>query len=71
MATYRFTARIDPAEEGGFVSLCPELGVASQGESVEEAFESLQEAIDTFLLTLTELGDLEKFFAEHNQGFRV
>ena len=66
MATYHFTARIDPAPEGGFVSLCPELGVASQGETVEEAFESLQDAVDTFLSTLADLGDLPRFFAEHN-----
>jgi predicted RNase H-like HicB family nuclease len=66
MASYHFTARIDPASEGGFVSLCPELGVASQGETVEEAFESLQDAVSTFLETLAELGDLEKFFLERN-----
>ncbi len=37
-------------EEGsGFVALCPELDVASQGESVEEATENLREAVELLL----------------------
>ena len=36
-------------ENDGFVSLCPELDVASQGDSVEEARENLREAVELFL----------------------
>ena len=37
-------------EEGdGFVALCPELDVASQGKNVEEATENLREAVELFL----------------------
>jgi predicted RNase H-like HicB family nuclease len=37
-------------EEGdGFVALCPELDVASQGESVEEATDNLREAVELLL----------------------
>jgi len=37
-------------EEGdGFVSLCPELDIASQGSTVEEATENLREAVELFL----------------------
>jgi predicted RNase H-like HicB family nuclease len=37
-------------EEGDeFVALCPELDVASQGSSVEEATDNLREAVDLFL----------------------
>ena len=32
-----------------YVALCPELNIASQGESVEEALENLKEAISLFL----------------------
>jgi len=36
MRTIRFTALIE-REDDGFVSLCPELDIASQGNTVEEA----------------------------------
>ncbi len=35
-------------EGDGFVSLCPELDIASQGDSVEEAKANLKEALDLF-----------------------
>lgn len=40
-----FTAIIE-REDDGYVSLCPELDVASQGDTVEEAKANLQEAIE-------------------------
>ena len=33
-------------EEDGFVSLCPELDIASQGDTIEEARANLQEAVE-------------------------
>ena len=43
-----FTAIIE--KEGNmYVSLCPKLDIASQGNSVEEARENLKEAIELFL----------------------
>jgi predicted RNase H-like HicB family nuclease len=36
------------AEGTGFVSLCPELDIASQGESIEEARDNLREAVELF-----------------------
>ncbi len=36
-------------ENNGYVSLCPELVIASQGDSVEEARDNLREAIELFL----------------------
>lgn len=36
-------------EGDGFVSVCPELDVASQGETVEEALANLKEAVELFL----------------------
>ena len=36
-------------EDDGYVSLCPELGVASQGETVDEARSNLEEAVAGFL----------------------
>ena len=40
---------IDEDEGDGFVSLCPELDVASQGSTVEEATYNLREAVELFL----------------------
>ena len=38
-------------EGPGFVSLCPELDIASQGDTVEEARRNLIEAIELFFET--------------------
>lgn len=46
--TRRFTAMIY-REGGGYVALCPELDVASQGDSVEDASSNLREAVELFL----------------------
>lgn len=35
-------------EGNGYVSLCPELDIASQGDSIEEARENLREALELF-----------------------
>jgi predicted RNase H-like HicB family nuclease len=43
-----FTAILE-REGDGYVALCPELDVASQGASVEEATENLKEAVGLFL----------------------
>lgn len=34
-----------------YTSLCPELDIASQGETIEEAKENLREAVELFLET--------------------
>ncbi len=44
---YQFTGIIEK-EDDGYVSLCPELDIASQGTSVEEAKKNLIEAIELF-----------------------
>jgi predicted RNase H-like HicB family nuclease len=48
--TRQFTAIIEP-EDGGFVALCPELDIASQGDSIEAARANLQEALELFFET--------------------
>ena len=43
---HEFTAIIEEAPEGGFWAVCPEVpGANGQGETVQEAKESLREAI--------------------------
>ncbi len=49
MKTVRqFTAVIE-REHDGYVALCPELDVASQGDTVAEARQNLSEAVELFL----------------------
>jgi predicted RNase H-like HicB family nuclease len=38
-------------EGDGYVSLCPELDIASQGDTIEEARNNLQEAVELFFET--------------------
>ena len=47
MSIHRFTAIIE-RDEDWYVALCPELDIASQGTSVEEARGNLIEAIELF-----------------------
>jgi predicted RNase H-like HicB family nuclease len=44
-------AAIIEREDNGYVALCPELDVASQGDTIEEARANLQEALELFLET--------------------
>lgn len=53
MKTYPLTAIIQ-REDDMMVALCPELDVASQGKTVEEAKRNLQEAVTLFLETASE-----------------
>jgi len=47
---YRLTAIIE-REGDGYVSLCPELDIASQGSTIEESRDNLKEALELFLET--------------------
>jgi predicted RNase H-like HicB family nuclease len=38
-------------EGGGYISLCPELDISSQGDTIEEARLNLQEALELFFET--------------------
>jgi len=48
-----FTAIIE-REGDWFVSLCPELDIASQGKTVNEARDNLQEALKLFFETVSD-----------------
>lgn len=48
--SHRLTAIIE-REDDGFVSFCPELDIASQGSSIEEASANLVEALSLFFET--------------------
>ncbi len=54
----RLTAVIH-REGNGFVALCPEVDVASQGDTIETARDNLREALELFFecASLTEIQD--------------
>jgi len=48
---HRQLTAIVEREGHGYVSLCPELDVASQGDTVEQARDNLREALELFFET--------------------
>lgn len=58
MKTFDYTAVVWKEKEG-YVSKCPELGVASCGDSISEAMENLKEAVDLYLENAEVMGLLE------------
>lgn len=56
-------------EGNQFVSVCPELGTSSCGDTVQEALDNLREAIEVHLNGLEEVGERERIFEE--RGIRV
>ena len=51
--TRQLTAIIE-REGDGYVALCPELDIASQGDSVDEARSNLTEALELFFETASD-----------------
>lgn len=50
MGKHQLTVKIQP-EGQGYVARCPELDIASQGDTVEQARENLKEAVEAFIET--------------------
>ncbi len=59
----RLTAIIE-READGYVSLCPELDIASQGSSIEEARANLVEALTLFFETASTSEVARRFHGE-------
>ena len=59
----RLTAIIE-REDDGFVSLCPQLDIASQGSSIEEARANLVEALSLFFETADKSEIATRFHGE-------
>jgi predicted RNase H-like HicB family nuclease len=63
MATRLVTALLQK-EDDGWVALCPELDVASQGDTIEEAKANLREAVELFLKAASPAEIQERLHAE-------
>ena len=59
----QFTAIIE-REDNDYVAICPELDVASQGKTVEEARQNLREAIQLFFESASEQEVKERLHGE-------
>ncbi len=57
---HQITAIIE-REGDSYVALCPEINVASQGKTVEEARENLKEAVELFFECASEQEILERY----------
>lgn len=54
---YRYTVFFEPAEEGGYIVTCPALpGMATEGETLEEARAMAKDAIRAYLESLRKDG---------------
>ncbi|TFH04952.1 MAG: type II toxin-antitoxin system HicB family antitoxin [Candidatus Thorarchaeota archaeon] len=60
MMKVRFTATIWE-EDGVFVSKCPEIDVASAGDTINEALDNLTEAIELWVANARELGMIDDY----------
>jgi predicted RNase H-like HicB family nuclease len=61
--TRQLTAIIEREGEG-YVALCPELDIASQGDTVSQARSNLQEALELFFETASATEIEERFHEE-------
>lgn len=64
MARIEHLTAIIEREDDGYVALCPELDVASQGSSVEEASDNLREALTLFFETASPAEMKERLHTE-------
>ena len=54
---HSYTVLFEPAEEGGYIVLCPALpGLVTQGDTLEEAREMARDAIRAYLESLAKDG---------------
>ncbi len=68
-AAYIILTTLFEQEDAQYVSVCPELNVASCGDSIQEAGDNLQEAITLYLNQLEVDGTRDRIFSE--KGIRT
>jgi len=60
------TVHFEQEQDGRWTAECKELGTATFGDTLEEANQSVREAIVLHLNGLEEVGERERFFKENN-----
>ncbi len=61
---YIYVTGVAEREGDQWVSFCKKLGTASGGDTPEEALANLDEAVQVYLETLAEYGELDRVFGE-------
>ncbi|MBI2558421.1 type II toxin-antitoxin system HicB family antitoxin [Candidatus Woesearchaeota archaeon] len=51
-------------EDKGYSVICPELNVASQGETFEESIANIKEAVELYIESAEELGTLDEVLGQ-------
>ncbi len=59
-----FTALISDEVEGGYSISCLDLGVTSQGETIDEAKKNIVEAVELYLESARDIGILDEILEE-------
>ena len=67
MKEFVFSAIFKKEPKGGYSALCPELGVASQGENIEDAKTNLREACELYIESAKDVGMIKKVLEEINE----
>lgn len=70
-AGYVVLTGIVAAEDGGFNAYCPELGVATCGDTVEEVLDGLSDAIRVYLDDWDDPDDLERMLRENGVSVKT
>lgn len=68
MSTVTLTAVIY-WEDDGYVAQCPELGTASEGDTIEEALAHLQEATEMHLKTVQHVAPRQLFITRFEASY--
>ena len=66
--TYIYVTVVAEQEGDQWVSFCKELGTASCGDTSQEAFANLDEAVQVYLETLAEYGEFDRVFGGRGIG---
>ena len=64
MKEFIFSAVFKKEPKGGYSAFCPELGVASQGENIEDAKANLKEACELYIESAKDVGMIKKVLEE-------
>jgi len=58
MGTHTYVAKIEPAEEGGYIAYFPSLpGCFTQGETIEEIIAMAKDVLELYILSLKDIGE--------------
>ncbi len=70
MKNIKLTAIYYPQADGGYTAICPEIGLTTQGESLDEAGMMLKELVDDYF-TNDNTMDVDDYILGYNTGHKI